>query len=155
MTALTLGAPRPHIGNIRLKQSYQTTLAYATLVAVVLHFAVVGVAQLMIVQLSESALSSVMVREVPRYNHLLNPGSTGTVQAQTWEARAIQSKLKILEGLLVATERVSMVHGLTVLPHHRYTNWCAHICVSSAPGLLAPPFRTTPASLRRSVQEFL
>ena len=71
MTALTLGAPRPHIGNIRLKQSYQTTLAYATLFAVLLHFAVVGVAQLMIAQLSERALSSVIVRAVPRYNHLL------------------------------------------------------------------------------------
>lgn len=128
MTALILRPLRPPIGNLSLKQSYQTTLAFAMVAAVVLHFTLVGVAQLMIYQLSASAVSPAFVRVIPRYNQFLHHGFTGAVTAQSPEVGAIQSNLKFLEGLWVSQDHAFMIRGLTVLPHDRYTNWCAHIC---------------------------
>ena len=152
MTALILRPHRPHIGNLSLKQSYQTTLAFAMVVAVVLHFALVGVAQLMINQVSASAVSPAFVRVIPRYNQLVLHGFMGAVTDQTPEARAIESNLKYLEGLWVLQYQVSMVRGLTILPHNRYTDWCAHIC---GPHKSSPLSHTHPVWIQKTPPGFL
>lgn len=152
MTALILRPPRPRMGTLRMKQSYQTTLALAMVAAVVLHFALVGVAQLMISQLSASTVAPAFVRVIPRYDQLLNSGFTETMTARTKEFGALPSNLRFFEGLWVPQYQGSMVRGLTVLPHHRFTDWCAHICVSHR---ISPPTQSSPVWFRKTVPEFL
>ena len=155
MTALILRAPRPHIGNLRLKQSYQTTLTHAMVVAVVLHFAIVGVAQLTINQLTEGEIVFAISPTLLRYHSPFQSGLTETMTEEMSPTYALTPAQRFLRAHPLYTEIALLLNGPTILPHDRYTNWCAYVCCQGAPDTVSRPSRTPPPWNRRPEPDYL